>query len=215
MRTRGDGRARRGVALALIGAVPVVLAGCSSSPPTSTTTTTTTPRPTTTTTTTTLPPSTTTTTTTVPPAPTPATTLQGLGAPTIAAACPGASYTAATPANPLTTLGGPRFTSGIQLTGGSCTTAFTWHLNAAYASWSSFPLLDIADTGPELLAFASAGTPIPFSANGTIVNQVQVSAAGVHIAVGLVGVQSFSIVLPSPGPNPGSIDITAEKLVPR
>ena len=201
-------RSRRWLGIGALGAAAIVLASCSSN--SSPTTTTTTAR---TTTTTTAAPTTTTTTTTA-PEPAAATSLQALGAPAVTAACAGATYTAATPTTPLTTQGNRKFTAGMKLSAGPCTTTFTWHLSGAYASWTSFPLPDITTTGSLPLAFTSGSTPLAFSANGNNVNQVVVGPTGVNISVNMTGVQNFSIVVPNTASETGILDITQEKLTP-
>jgi len=148
-----------------------------------------------TTTTTTAAPTTTTTTTTA-PEPAAATSLQALGAPAVTAACAGATYTAATPTTPLTTQGNRKFTAGMKLSAGPCTTTFTWHLSGAYASWTSFRC-PISRPRAPCAGLHERQHALGLLGNGNNVNQVVVGPTGVNISVNLTGVQNFSIVVPN------------------
>jgi hypothetical protein len=139
------------------------------------------------------------------------TILQSLGKPTIAAKCKGGSYRPATPASPMTTVSGKKWTSGFSLVGTNCNTFFTWRLNGSYSSLKAVIALDAANSGPLSVQFTSGNVPVKFQAGGKTVSQVKISS-GSSVQVNVRGLRQLSIVLPNPGSDAGILDVTSNTL---
>ena len=143
-------------------------------------------------------------------APKPA-TLQSMGKPSITAKCPGGSYRAATPASPMTTITGKKWTSGFSVIGTNCNTFFTWRLNTSYSTLRATVALDAANSGPMLVQFRSGNVPIKFQAGGKTVSQLKVTGSSM-VQLNVRDLRQLSIVLPNPGSDAGILDVTTNSL---
>jgi hypothetical protein len=137
--------------------------------------------------------------------------LQSLGKPAITAKCSGGSYRPATPASPMTTITGKKWTSGFSLVGTNCNTFFTWRLNTSYSSLRATVALDAANSGPLVVQFRSGNVPIKFQSGGKTVSQLKVTGSSA-VQLNLRGLRQLSIVLPNAGSDAGILDVTTNSL---
>jgi hypothetical protein len=153
------------------------------------------------------------------------TSLEALGTPNVTNACKGNDggplYRRITSREPVSVdvpgKGGSmttkKYTSGFQVSRGTCATTFTWSVEHRYTLFAADLYLDMTGSVPQDIAFADGSSRVRFEANGRSVEQVQVLHTA-HVRVPAGG-ESFSVIVLGRGDGAGNVDVIGDELAPR